>query len=105
MHIHNTTLVCNPNDLPQLLALLREKIIPALTSSGLAHNARLCRICSAIPGQDGSESISLQFEFDSPADFINWKKEHLPAGMDVITDSFGDKVLTFTTLLQHLPHE
>lgn len=105
MHIHNTTFVCSPNDMPALLGLLRTEVIPALLESGHAGAPRLARVTSTLPGADDSESISLQFEFDKVASLAEWKKKVLPIELGKVASKFGDKVLVFNTLLQQLPHE
>ncbi|MCM1005892.1 MAG: DUF4286 family protein [Prevotella sp.] len=105
MHIHNTTFVCSERDLPKLLGLLRGEIIPMLLESGHAQRPRLSRVASALPQGQESESISLQFEFDTPKAYAEWKRTHLPGVEKKLNDTFGEKVLLFSTLLQALPHE
>lgn len=105
MHIHNTTFVCAERDLPALLGLLRGSVIPALLRGGYALRPRLARVASAMPGAGEAESVSLQFEFETPASLAAWKRSHLPDARQAVNDKFGEKVLHFSTLLQVLPHE
>lgn len=105
MHTYNITMVTDERHVPQLLGLLRSQVIPALLESGHAGAPRLARVASKMPGDGSTESLSLQFDFATTADVAKWKKSVLPAQMEAITAKFGDKVLTFCTLLQQLPHE
>ncbi|MCM1319294.1 MAG: DUF4286 family protein [Muribaculaceae bacterium] len=105
MHIHNTTFVCNERDLPKLLGLIRQTVIPEMLKEGHASRPRLARVASSLSQGKEAESISLQFEFDTPAAYAAWKRSHLPVVEEVVTKTFGDKVLLFSTLLQQLPHE
>lgn len=105
MHIHNTTFVCSERELPKLLGLLRETIIPDMIKDELARRPRLARVASSLAQGKEAESITLQFEFDTPKDYASWKRSHLPKVESEITRLFGDKVLLFSTLLQQLPHE
>ena len=105
MHIHNTTFVCSQRDLPVVLGLLRANVIPELLKDGYAASPRLARVASEVPGDGETESISLQFEFESPAAFVKWKRTRLPYVQQLVASQFGDRVLLFTTLLQTLPHE
>ena len=104
MHIYNTTFVCSERDLPELLGLLRADVIPALLDSGLALSPRLSRVASRLPEADETESISLQFEFSEISALSEWKKSHLQEALTIIENKFGNRVLTFSTLLQVLPH-
>lgn len=88
-----------------MLGLLRTHLIPELLKEGYALRPRLARVASALPGDADSESISLQFEFESASDLVKWKRSRLPYAQQLVMRQFGDKVLLFTTLLQALPHE
>lgn len=104
MHIYNTTFVCSDRDLPELLGLLRKEVIPVLIESGHAQTPRLSRVASSVPGAEEAESISLQFEFNDISSLAEWKKQHLQTAITVVEKKFGSRVLTFSTLLQVLPH-
>lgn len=105
MHIYNTTFVCSERDVPALLGLLRVEVIPRLLESGLAQSPRLSRVASKLPDSEDAESLSLQFEFSDISALAEWKKSRLPGALKLVVDSFGSKVVTFSTLLQVLPHE
>lgn len=105
MHIHNTTFVCSQRELPSLLGLLRGELIPSLLRDGYAKSPRLARVASVMPDAQDAESISLQFEFHTTADYTTWKRSRLPELETKLTSEFGEKVLLFSTLLQVLPHD
>lgn len=98
--IYNLTFPVEASRLDRLVAWLRSDMIPGLTAVG-ASDPRLALVDNA--GRECLESISLQLEFDSEADFTRWEGEILPDWLERYSQEMAPDALFFGTLLRRLP--
>lgn len=102
MYIFNITFFCEQDELAFVSQWIRMSFIPRVEVEPV-RNARLALVVD-VPGEPEldkqARSMSLQFEFDSMADYQQWSEKSLKPAFAELTRRFGEKVLTFTTLLQ-----
>lgn len=98
MFIYNTTYHVEAEVEDNFLIWLREVYIPDVEKSGMLHNPRLCRVLSH--REEGSASISLQWEVESSAVLHRWHIEYGVKLNEQLTAIFKDKIIGIPTLLE-----
>lgn len=96
---------CEEGELPFLNSWLRSSFVPRLDAEP-ARDARLALVVD-VPGEPEldrqARSLALQFRLPSMQDYQKWVSERLDPALADLTRRFGEKVLTFRTVLEELP--
>lgn len=99
MIIYNTTYQIDPSIHEEALNWIKESLIPKILQTKHLTNPRLVKVLTDDPNNN---SYSLQFEVDSVADLNTWYKQTGAAIYSDLTKKYGNKLLGFTTLLEHI---
>ena len=99
MIVFNTTFSIHESVTDRCLKYIQTQYIPNMIDDGFA-NPLLLKIHSE--STDGYRNYAVQF-YASTLDFVtNWKKEMEKEYVDEVRSIFGEKALTFSTIMESI---
>jgi hypothetical protein len=81
----------------QWLKWMQQDHIPAVLSTGLFNDYRICRLLDV---EDEGTTYSIQYSCNSLIEYNDYKNNHAPRLQREMLDKFGDKLTAFRTLLE-----
>ena len=100
MIISNITIICVPADLEAVVSWTRAEFIPMLADA----RARSPRLALVETGEEEAEtrSLALQYELEDDEACRAWTEERLLPALAALAGRFGERALTFRTILRQI---
>lgn len=100
MIVYNVTVVVEPEILDEWRVWMKEVHLPEVLATGRFLSCSMYRIHSGNEGED--PSFSIQYQANSMAEYEAYVANEAPALKQKTLDRYGEKVLAFRTILEHV---
>ena len=97
MIIYNVTVNVDDSIHEEWLVWMKAVHIPDVLRTGMFRECRLCKILSE---DDSGTTYSFQYACDNMKMYEKYRDEFAPALRNHVTEKFGDKFVSFRTLLE-----